>query len=989
MESREPRGRDVPPGSELGRWAVLFLLCGFAVAQPLYEILGRGPEFFVARRSRPIDLWILLGAVSWVLPTVLWGLIWGARRLRRRLGAAAYRIVLAGLVTLLLRPGWSQLGLEAGGQTLLLLGAVLLGAASVPGRWIEARSGFTISLLLAGGLTFPVSFLMAPGIAGVAGLEAATTPTLAAQPERRLSAPVVIVVFDELALATLRHPDGGIDDRRFPSFARFAEDATWYTEATSVANATALAIPALLTGNYPNHGQLPNYQGYPQNLFSLLGSANDFVVFESITQLCPEEACGEIPTAPLKVRLRSLAADLKIVLGHLLLPADWVSDLPPIDNNWGGFAASTAASTREVDGPENQIGYLNRFLDALEPTEDPALYYLHLLLPHVPWEYSPTGKRYGPLDRGKFPHGLARERWSEDPWHVVQGFQRYLHQAAFTDRLLGQILDRLEEVELYDEALVVVLADHGVSFQPGDSRRELTDTNAAELLPVPLLVKRPQQREGGESDRNVEIIDVVPTVMDLTEGASDDRLSFDGYSLLEGSAVRNGKWAVRTGDGAKIHFTDPLVPSHQAVLRLAEIDDSLEDPWHYAIGPYRDLWRRPLSELVIEGDAELSVDLDWPEALSAVDPADAFQPVHLTGSLVGSAPEPVHLLVALNGVVQALTRSYFDGEEHRFSAMVAEDALVPGSNDVELFRLRSGPEPRLRRIGDSNRCRWKLVTAEIGREWLECGGDVATIDSRRLAGYLDRFDVREGSIELAGWAADIEALRVAERVLLIGGDQVLASGRTHVERTGLRQRYGEALRYGGFLYRVPSRVIDAEELGPLRVLALLPGGTAAELEYPFGFPAFGEHRLERSDVGAEHLVLPDRTRLPVTGGDGIKSRFSTARRTERGLILAGWALDAARSQAPLHLYLFADDEFVHRTRFLVERSDLAAEHGISDPVGFHLRVDLAAFETAEEVRWRLLATFERGEVVEFDYAPVGAEASGGGGFRLSSVVESQ
>ena len=59
----------------------------------------------------------------------------------------------------------------------------------------------------------------------------------------------------------------------------------------------------------------------------------------------------------------------------------------------------------------------------------------------------------------------------------------------------------------------VVVADHGSSFRKGESLREITWRNLSDILCVPLLIKRPGQREGVVTDRNVETIDVLPTIM--------------------------------------------------------------------------------------------------------------------------------------------------------------------------------------------------------------------------------------------------------------------------------------------------------------------------------------------------------------------------------------------------------------------------------------------------------------------------------------------
>ena len=49
---------------------------------------------------------------------------------------------------------------------------------------------------------------------------------------------------------------------------------------------------------------------------------------------------------------------------------------------------------------------------------------------------------------------------------------------------------------LYDRALVVVTADHGVSFRAGQKRRPLSDANLQDIAYVPLFVKLPHQKRG-------------------------------------------------------------------------------------------------------------------------------------------------------------------------------------------------------------------------------------------------------------------------------------------------------------------------------------------------------------------------------------------------------------------------------------------------------------------------------------------------------------
>jgi hypothetical protein len=36
----------------------IFVLCSFALAQPLFDLLARSAEFFVAHRSQPLDIFL-------------------------------------------------------------------------------------------------------------------------------------------------------------------------------------------------------------------------------------------------------------------------------------------------------------------------------------------------------------------------------------------------------------------------------------------------------------------------------------------------------------------------------------------------------------------------------------------------------------------------------------------------------------------------------------------------------------------------------------------------------------------------------------------------------------------------------------------------------------------------------------------------------------------------------------------------------------------
>ena len=49
----------------------IFLLVGFALAQPLYDLIRQYPTFIVAHDVRPLQLILFAGLISFVIPLAL------------------------------------------------------------------------------------------------------------------------------------------------------------------------------------------------------------------------------------------------------------------------------------------------------------------------------------------------------------------------------------------------------------------------------------------------------------------------------------------------------------------------------------------------------------------------------------------------------------------------------------------------------------------------------------------------------------------------------------------------------------------------------------------------------------------------------------------------------------------------------------------------------------------------------------------------------
>jgi len=138
--------------------------------------------------------------------------------------------------------------------------------------------------------------------------------------------------------------------------------------------------------------------------------------------------------------------------------------------------------------------------------KSPLFFMLHIFEPHTP--YTP-------------PPEFAN-RYASAP---------YDGEIAASDKIIGNFIAHLKQVGRYDDALIVLLSDHGEGLnQHGEEEHGIFLYR--EALHVPLLVKLPGSSKGGTTvSRPVQLSDVMPTVLDLAGIAKPEGLA--GVSLLE------------------------------------------------------------------------------------------------------------------------------------------------------------------------------------------------------------------------------------------------------------------------------------------------------------------------------------------------------------------------------------------------------------------------------------------------------------------------
>ena len=673
-----------PPSRELLMCAAQLLgLCALAVAQPLFDLLSDNAEFFAARGSGGLDVTVFTIVVALGPPLLLFGVELLAGLVDRRARRAVHLLFVAGLVALLVLNVLSDA--DHVPTEILLLVAAYAGAVAAVAVWATRPAALLATAMAPAAVLFALLFVTSPSISALFAAEASGGAAVSAR-----DVPVVMVVFDEFPTNLLLSAPNRIDARRFPNFARLARTSNWYANATTVADETSLAVPAILTGEYPKPGELPISSQHPDNLFTLLARTHRLNVHEEVTALCPERLCRGT-REDFGRRMRSIASDGWVVYRRLVLPAGLREGLPDITTGWKGFGGSSApAPTGEDVARATGSGRAERyeeFLGSLVASGRPSLDFVHVLVPHVPWTYLPSGRAYSHDD---FLPGLTPDyRWTGDAGARFSGYQRMLLQARYADRLLGELLRRLRRTGGFDRAVVVVVADHGAAMRPNDFRRRFTRANVGELAPMPLFIKEPGQHRGRTITSHVRTLDVLPTVADLV-GA---RLPWrpDGRSLVSGTYPEPARLRFhRVFGGVDVVASVKRLERERAAalseqLRLFGTGSSF--PGLGGPGRRDELIGRSVADVPPRpGGAQLVV-ADAAE-LQHVDPASGVVPAFVTGGAPGvGLGDHREVAVAVNGRVAAVGETFDLNQGQAFAIMVPDRVLRPGRNDVRAFEV--------------------------------------------------------------------------------------------------------------------------------------------------------------------------------------------------------------------------------------------------------------------------------------------------------------
>ncbi len=666
-------------------------LTALALGQPLLQLVKENPEFLSVHRSQGWDIVIFTAVLLLVVPAILAAVVAIVGKIGRRAGMLVQAAVLGGLLALTVLPILDRL--PAIGGWLTLAAGAAIGLAFALGF---VRSSFIRQNLAILALVVPIFMALFLGAAPIRGI-LLPPEAPAPMPGLQVEDPVVLIIFDELPTSSLMGPDGELDCQLFPAFCRLAEHSTWYRNATSISGATLRSVPAIMSGKLPQWRESPTLADHPENIFTLLAATHDISAMEVQTSLCPEDlARNHLPG--LADRLELLLVDLFVLYQHIVVPEHWRIDLPPVADKWGNFLGTSEKGG--VDNGSKRYANLAAFLSSIDAGDRPPLIVAHTLLPHSPFQFLPDGRYY---NRKRAIPSNPDGTWRDDSEVIAHSYRRHLLQLVAVDHQLGRLLDRLEELDLFDAAAVVVTADHGISFKPGLHRRQYRPGNEADLMFAPLFIKAPGQTSGAIDDRFVQSLDIMPTLASALgielpwECAGVDLLSepVDRQDLLfmdqDARQERQFGIEIRRDLDANVAWKHALFGTQGGPERLF----TAYDPGG-VLG-------RAVADLPVAPHPTFRGGIREFEKLDAVDLDSRFVPAEINGMVEGySGDERLVLALAVNGTIVGASRTYLDRPRagvRRWQITVSPDVFRDGANEAELFLVdKAAPGTQLLRV---------------------------------------------------------------------------------------------------------------------------------------------------------------------------------------------------------------------------------------------------------------------------------------------------
>jgi arylsulfatase A-like enzyme len=399
------------------------------------------------------------------------------------------------------------------------------------------------------------------------GLVSAWLPPLAAHQEQALApldsplektAPnVLLVVLDTVAANHLG--TYGYMRATSPELDRLALESVLFEQAFAAAPWTLPSHASIFTGLHPTtHGTGWQHPRLHDGQASLPGLADyDFLTLSEELQRRGYQTCGVSEKSWLTDR-HGLTQGYSNYYDYRIPSVPERLFLPTVVNKIAGKLGRPLLKLRGPDKGGQRVvktalGWLAD--ERVRKQKQPFFMFLNLNEAHSPYlppkgfedaaSFLPAGYAVQDLEAGYFGHAKDRKTFNLGDRdlldHEVE-IQQALYDGLilYQDQLLGQLFQGLRDMQLMEDTLIVITADHGEEFnEQGRFGHQLT--LADRLLHVPLIMRYPSLLPAGTRVPDmVSLVDIFPTVLGILERSTEASLpshpdldALEGFNLLE------------------------------------------------------------------------------------------------------------------------------------------------------------------------------------------------------------------------------------------------------------------------------------------------------------------------------------------------------------------------------------------------------------------------------------------------------------------------
>lgn len=554
------------------RWkslAALYAVLSFGFSQIFFNLVQINPRAFPAAVG--FAVWTLL----WIqiIPLLLLFLL---DRIFHRFGAESYgfriwrAVLYSALVIVLLkqfsvfheRVYWKWAGFVPS-WILFFAAAALIFVLSFTSRKIAQWAETYLALAGMLSLSLPLFFLYS--LYSVAKAHPVASERQVATRSDRISS-VYMIIFDETSLqAILRN--GSPDAIDFPNFSGLAGDSLWLRNATTNHWATVNSLPSILTGKI-----------HP--------SPFDPTVMELLSHQLPNTVLlSEIEVENWLRHVHHTSGEIQYRGKGFFLSRNPVSAIEFIGYRLWGFLTFRLPQNILFDDPEYHVTLdqqQSAFLESIRPDIRQFVLW-HCSLPHSPFLYTSRGGKHH-----QYPDFFPFEKeYRKSEFATI--FDRYREQIRYTDRILGQILQKMKSTGAYRNSILIVTSDHGVRVW-GDLFH-----NIDLIARVPVFIHIPG-RQPAVIDSDFQLADLAPTLLDAL-GYQYSKTNFDGHSALSGpqterqpmvyfhpaefAYIRNSKtgewvrWLPGKATSGIDSITAPSVSQERGFYAVQAVDDAM------------------------------------------------------------------------------------------------------------------------------------------------------------------------------------------------------------------------------------------------------------------------------------------------------------------------------------------------------------------------------------------------------------------------------